>query len=55
MQLVGKTINETYEKMQKNLGEFVPAAELRIKAELVMEIEELKKKLEAAGAKIEIK
>jgi quinolinate synthase len=47
MQLVGKTLSETFEKMQENLAEFVPAAELRLKAELVMEIEELKKQRNA--------
>ena len=47
MRLVGKTTKETLKKMQQKLGKVVPAAELRIKAELVMEIEELKKKRNA--------
>lgn len=47
MRLVGSTVQETYNLMKEKLAKQVPEAELRVKAELVMEIEELKKKRNA--------
>ncbi len=42
-----KTINATYEKMKDRLRDLVPEAEMRIKAELVYEINDLKKQRNA--------
>ena len=47
MRLVGKNIKETLSLMKGKLADFVPGPELYIKAELVMEIEDLKKKRNA--------
>ena len=42
MRLVGKTVDETFELMKDRLGTIVPEAELKIKAKLAFEIEQLK-------------
>ena len=39
MQLVGKTVEATYNAMKERLKEFVPDVELRYKAELAWRIE----------------
>ncbi len=43
MRLVGQNVEETYQKMLGALGKIAPAFELRHKAELVQEIEQLKR------------
>jgi quinolinate synthase len=43
MSINESTVEATYQAMQKKLGKIVPAVELRIKAELVFEINRLKK------------
>ena len=47
MQLVGKTVEATYNAMKERLKEFVPDVELRYKAELAWRIEQLKKEKNA--------
>ena len=47
MRLIADTVEKTYENMKARLGELVPDAELRIKAELAVEIEKLKREKNA--------
>lgn len=42
MAITEKSVEATYERLQEKLGKVVPAAELRLKAELIFEINRLK-------------
>jgi quinolinate synthase len=42
-----KTVQATFERMKEKLAEFIPAAELKTKAEIVYEINRLKKERNA--------